>query len=42
METQKTGNLLNNSDNENLKFATTKKGILLTVNQVVIIQKMKK
>ena len=36
METQKIINLLNNSDNENLKFAT-KNGILLIVNQKVII-----
>ena len=36
METQKIINLLNNFDNENLKFAT-KNGILLIVNQKVII-----
>ena len=41
METQKTVNLLNGSDNENAKFAT-KNGILLTVTQMIIIQKMKK
>ena len=41
METQKIVNLLNNTDNENSKFAT-KNGMLLTVNQKVIIQtKMK-
>ena len=37
METQKTVNLLNDTDNENSKF-TTKNGMLLTVNQKVIIQ----
>ena len=36
METQKTINLLNNSDNENSKFET-KNGILLIMNQKVII-----
>ena len=36
METQKIVNLLNNSDNENSKFAT-KNGMLLTANQKVII-----
>ena len=41
METQKIINLLNVSDKENLKFAT-KNGILLTMKQMVIIQKMKK
>ena len=41
METQKIVNLLNDSDNENSKFAT-KNGILLIVNQMVTIQKMKK
>ena len=41
METQKIINLLNGSDNENSKFAT-KNVILLIVNQMVIIQKMKK
>ena len=41
METQKIVNLLNDTDNENSKFAT-KNGMLLTVNQKVIIQtKMK-
>ena len=41
METQKIVNLLNGSDNENSKF-TTKNGILLIVNQKVIIHtKMK-
>ena len=39
METQKIVNLLNDSDNENSKFAT-KNGMLLTVSQKVIIQKM--
>ena len=33
METQKIGNLLNGSDNENSKYAT-KNGILLIVNQM--------
>ena len=37
METQKTVNLLNDSNNENLKFAT-KNGILLTVKQKIITQ----
>ena len=41
METQKIVNLLNGSDNENSKYAT-KNGILLTVNRMVLIQKMKK
>ena len=36
METQKLVDLLNNSDNENSKFAT-KNGMLLTMNQKVII-----
>ena len=41
METQKIINLLNVSDNEHSKFAT-KNGILLIVNQMVIIHtKMK-
>ena len=35
METQKIVNLLNHSNNENLKFAT-KYGILLTVKQKII------
>ena len=39
METQKIVNLLNGSDKENSKVAT-KNGMLLTVNQMVIIQKM--
>ena len=38
METQKTVNLLNGSDNEDSRFAT-KNGILLTLNQKVIIHK---
>ena len=37
METQEIVNLLNGSDNENSKFAI-KNGILLIVNQMVIIQ----
>ena len=41
METQKIVNLLNGSDTENSKFAT-KNGILLIVNQKVIIHKMMK
>ena len=41
METQKIVNLLNGSDNDNSKFAT-KNGILLIVNQKVIIHKMMK
>ena len=41
METQKIVNLLNGYDNDNSKFAT-KKGILLTVNQMVIIHTMMK
>ena len=36
MEMQKIVNFLNGSDNENSKFAT-KNGMLLTVNQKVII-----
>ena len=36
METQKIVNLLNDTDNENSKFAT-KNGMLLTMNQKVII-----
>ena len=36
METQKLVDLLNDSDNENSKFAT-KNGMLLTMNQKVII-----
>ena len=40
MEKQNIVNLLNGSDNGNSKFAT-KNGILLTVRQMVIIQKMK-
>ena len=39
METQKIVNFLNGSDNENSKFAT-KNGMLLTVNQKVIIHKL--
>ena len=39
METQKVVNLLNGSDNENSKFAT-KNGMLMTVSQMAIIQKM--
>ena len=39
METQKIVNLINGTDNENSKFAT-KNGMLLTVNQKVIIHKM--
>ena len=39
METQKIVNLINGSDNENTKFAT-KNGMLLTVIQKVIIQKI--
>ena len=41
MEIQKIINLLNGFDNENSKFST-KNGILLIVNQMVIIPKMKK
>ena len=37
METQKNANFVNNSNNENSKFATKKNVILLTVNQKVII-----
>ena len=36
METQKIVNLLNDSDNENSKFAT-KNGMFLIINQKVII-----
>ena len=39
METQKIVNLLNGSDNKNSKFAT-KNGILWTVSQKIIFQKM--
>ena len=39
METQKIVNLLNDIKNKNSKFAT-KNGMLLIVNQKVIIQKM--
>ena len=42
METQKIVNLLNGSDNDNSRFATTKNSILLTVIQMVIIHKMMK
>ena len=41
METQKTVNLLNDSDNENSKFAT-KYGMLLTMNQKVMIHPIMK
>ena len=41
MKTQKIGNLLNSSDNENSKNKK-KNGILLTVKQKAIIQQMKK
>ena len=41
METQKTVNLLNDSDNENSKFAA-KNGMLLTMNQKVIIHPIMK
>ena len=41
METPKIVNQLNGSDNDNLKFAT-ENGILLIVNQMVIIHKMMK
>ena len=41
METQKIINLLNGSDNENSNLQQ-KNGILLIVNQKVIIEKMKK
>ena len=41
METQKIINLLNGSDNDNSRFAT-KNGMLLTVSQMVTIQKMNK
>ena len=41
METPKIINLLNGSDNDNSRFAA-KNGILLTVSQMVIIQKMTK
>ena len=37
MKTQKIVHLLNGSDNENSKFATTKNVMLLIVNQKVII-----
>ena len=37
METQKIVNLLNDSDNENSKFATTKNGVILIVNRMVVI-----
>ena len=37
METQKIVNLLNSTNNENSKFAT-KNGMLLAVNQKVIIR----
>ena len=37
METQKIVNLLNKSENEYSRFTTTKNGILLIVNQKVII-----
>ena len=40
METQKIVNLLNSSDNENSKFATTKNGVLLTVTQKVTTHQM--
>ena len=39
MDTQKTVNLLNGFDNENAKFAT-KNGMLMIVNQKVIIHRM--
>ena len=39
MERQKFVNLLNGADNENSKFAT-KNGMLLTVSQKVVIQKL--
>ena len=39
METQKTANLLNSSENEYSKFAT-KNGILLTMKHKAPIQKM--
>ena len=42
METQKIINLLNGSDNDNSRFATKKKGILLIASQMVIIHKMMK
>ena len=41
METHKIVNLLNDTDNDNSKFAT-KNGILLIVNLMVIIHKMMK
>ena len=41
MEIQKTINLLNDSDNENSKFAT-KNDMLLTMNQKVIIHPIMK
>ena len=37
METQEIVNLLNSSENEYSKYATKKNGMLLTVNQKVII-----
>ena len=40
METQKIVNLLNGSDNENSNILQQKNGILLTVSQKVIIEKM--
>ena len=40
METQKIVNLLNGFDNENSKFATKKKGMLLTEDQKVIVHMM--
>ena len=40
METQKIVNLLSGSDNENSKILQQKNGILFTVNQKVIIEKM--
>ena len=41
MEKQKIRNLLNSSDNDNSRFAT-KNALLLTVSQMVTIQKMTK
>ena len=38
MEMQKIVNFLNSSENEYSKFATTKNGTLLTVNQKALIQ----
>ena len=40
METQKIVNLLNGSDNENSNILQQKNGILLTVSQKVIIEKI--